>query len=97
MFDAVCKTKFGKDNVYTQKDNKNLLIGKLDTQTDLWRNPLEDGKIFIPNMKHYPRAQCNAVWKSTNLRDLLAYLHDAYLSPYVTILIDVVQKGYFSG
>ena len=103
LCDANCTVVFNKEIVQVIKDNKVIIEGPRDTETNLWNMPLENNnnndnatepikRPFIIQLKH----TANSVYQQKSASHLQAWHHATLGAPVVTKLIKAIDKNWLT-
>ena len=104
LCDADCTVVFNKGNVQVIKDNKIIIEGARDTETNLWLMPLEGNnnnnnnntkpikRPFVIQLKH----TANSVYQQKLASHLQAWHHTTLGAPVVTTLIKAIDKNWLT-
>ena len=103
MCDADCIVVFNKGNVQVIKDNKIIIKGPRDMETNLWLITLEINntnnnntkptkRLFVIQLKH----TANSVYQQKPVSYLQAWYHAALGAPVVTMLIWAINKNWLT-
>jgi hypothetical protein len=90
LCDSGCNVIFTKENAEVYKDRKSMMSGICDQQSILSRVDLKEA----PKTKHNPT--CNHAHGTSNLKELINYLHATAFSPVKSTWIKAIKNGNFS-
>ena len=102
LCDADCTVVFKKKNVQVIKDNKIIIEGPRDAETNLWLMPLESNnehdttkqtkRPFVIQLKH----TANSAYQQKSASHLQAWHHATLGAPVVTTLIKAIDKNWLT-
>jgi hypothetical protein len=88
--DSGCDVVFTRNKVEVTKDRKCGMSGIRDQQSRLWRADLEE----TSKTKYSP--VCNHAHETSNLKELINYLHATVFSPVKSTCIKAIKNGNFA-
>ena len=99
LCDANCTVVFNKGDVQVIKDNKVIIEGPRDMETNLWLMPLENKeenkttkRPFVIQLKH----TANSAYQQKSASQLQAWHHATLGAPVVTTLIKAVDNNWLT-
>ncbi|OEU17012.1 hypothetical protein FRACYDRAFT_239613 [Fragilariopsis cylindrus CCMP1102] len=101
LCDADCTVVFKKKNVQVIKENKIIIEGPRDAETNLWLMPLESNttntvkpikRPFVIQLKH----TANSAYQQKSASHLQAWHHATLGAPVVTTLIKAIDKNWLT-
>jgi hypothetical protein len=90
LCDSGCDVAFTRDKDEVNKDGKSVMSGMHDQQSRLWRVDLKEAP-----KSNYKNA-CNHAHETSNLKELINYLHATAFIPVKATWIKAIKNGNFS-
>ena len=99
LCDADCTVTFKKQNVQVIKNNKIIIEGPRDAETNLWLMPLNKDDDAIPEKRPFMiqlKHTANSAYQQKSAAQLQAWHHATLGAPVVTTLIKAIDKNWLT-
>jgi hypothetical protein len=90
LCDSGCNIIFTRYNVEANKDGKPVMSSVRDHQSQLWRDNLKEGP------KSNYKSACNHAHETSNLKELIKYIHATAFRPLKSTWIKAIKNGNFA-
>jgi hypothetical protein len=90
LCDSGCDVIFTQYEVEVNKDGTSVMSGVRDRKSRLWRVSLQE------TLKSSYKNACNHAHETSNLKELINYLHATALRPVKSTWIKAIKNGNFS-